>query len=599
MNDTTTQSPCLAILPFRNLSSATDNDYFSIGFIMDLTTELCRFANLQVISPTTALALSTTGGDIHEAADKLGIDYTLSGGIRRRGDTLRINTELTEIKSQQVIWAERYEMPTAAIFDLQDDIISQVTSTLSVSIENSRLRALRHKPASDIAAYDYWLKGFAALQQGSITSDEQARGFFQQALDIDSHYARAYAGLSLSYFNEWSCQHWEKWDENEEQAYQYALLASRLDENDPLPQLVLGKILLYRREYERSESYLECALQLNPNDTHCLIQIAMCFAYLGRREEAMTLVEKVFRLNPHCEAWYYAFAALPYFLGQCHHRALDLVARAEGVSFVDIPAYVACAHMACGDTHEARRFLEQFKLNFREKIIYGRQPEEGETLRWFLHVNPFRKQEDIALLTDYLVKAGLDAPTTEPRSVTVFAADTSTTPVFQSEGDTWRIGYQGKTVHLKRVKGFFDIARMLTKPDHEFHCSDLMGLPITDSEDTAIDAQARATYKQRILELQEELEEAEELNDIGRAELLREELDQLIDHLAQATGLGGKSRKLSAPSDKARAAVTWRIRHAILKMESAHPELGRHLQNSIKTGIYCSYSPETTIRWRT
>jgi len=599
MKHTGAHSPCLVVLPFRNLSGSTDDDYFATGLIMDLTTELCRFANLQVISPTTAQSLTTSSGEIYTSASNLGIDYTLGGVIRRKGETLRINSELIDVNSRQMIWADRYEIPIAEVFELQDEIISQVTSALSVTIDSSRRRAFRHKPASDFAAYDYWLKGFADLQQGTVAADKEARGFFQQALGIDSQYARAYAGLSLSYFNEWSCQHWEKWDENQEQAYQYALQASRLDENDPVPQLVLGKVLLYRREFERSESYLERALSLNPNDTDCLIQVALCFAYLGRCEEGMALVERVFRLNPHCEAWYYAFAALPYFVGLHHDRALDLVARAEGISFIDMPAYVACAQVARGDAHETRRFLDQFKLNFKERITYGREPEDGEALRWFLHVNPFRRQENIDFITENLVKAGLGMPAQEQHSASMTIADAPATPVFQSEGDTWQIAYHGKTVHLKRVKGFFDIARMLAKPGNEFHCSDLMGLPVADSDDKMIDEQARTTYKQRILELQEELAESDEFNDLGRSELLREELDQLIEHLGQATGLGGKDRKLSAPSDKARAAVTWRIRHAILKIENALPDLGRHLNNTIKTGTFCSYSPEQDIQWKT
>ena len=119
----------------------------------------------------------------------------------------------------------------------------------------------------------------------------------------------------------------------------------------------------------------------------------------------------------------------------------------------------------------------------------------------------------------------------------------------------------------------------------------------TDTDARILDDQARRAYRERICELQAELEESDQMNDVGRADRLRGELDSLLDHLAKTVGLSGRSRKLGSPSEKARSAVTWRIRSAIRKIESAYPELGKHLTNSVRTGQYCSYCPENIIRW--
>jgi hypothetical protein len=97
--------------------------------------------------------------------------------------------------------------------------------------------------------------------------------------------------------------------------------------------------------------------------------------------------------------------------------------------------------------------------------------------------------------------------------------------------------------------------------------------------------------------LREELDEAEAQNDLGQAQALNEELEALTDQLAAALGLAGKSRKLGDPAEKARTAVTWRVRSAIKKVGEVHPELGTHLEHAVRTGVFCAYAPERPTRW--
>jgi TolB-like protein len=602
-------STSLAVLPFENLSGDPAQDYFLRGFAMDLVTELCRFSSLQLISPQTSFTLNSDNDSFQDIIGTLNIDYLLSGGIRRFGNTLRINTKLVDSQNNQIVWAERYNALDEALFELQDNIVAQVANVLSLKIDTSRLQKIRSKPTAELAAYDCWLRGSACLQEATLEADSEARLFFDQALTIDPDFSKAYAGLSLSYFNEWNCQHWANWDENEEKSYEYAMRASNLDENDHISQLVLGKTLLFRKEFAQAKECFEKALSLNPNDTNSLIQIGGYMTYLGRHEEALELVQKALRLNPYCETWYYTFAALPYFHLQRYDEVFAMVAKASGPSFVDLPAYVACAHAYRGDLNEAARFLTQFKNNYKEKITFGREPEEGEALRWVMLVNPFKHEADAERLANGLIKAGLDGAFKEvsvklqqdnAEFTSSQAALRSNDNVLRAKGDTWEISYGAETVYLSEVKGFHDLKLLLSNANEEIHCSDLMGIPISqDKGDTTIDAQARSAYENRIRELQEELEEAEGFNDLGRIELLREELDQVVDHLSKALGLSGRTRKLSAPSDRARSAVTWRIRHAILKIESAHTALGKHFKHTIKTGTYCSYQPEIALLWLT
>jgi non-specific serine/threonine protein kinase len=115
-----------------------------------------------------------------------------------------------------------------------------------------------------------------------------------------------------------------------------------------------------------------------------------------------------------------------------------------------------------------------------------------------------------------------------------------------------------------------------------------------------LDPQAKAEYRERLRELEAELQEAEEFNDPGRAEQARTEIEFLAQQLEAAVGLGGRDREAASDSERARVAVTLRIKEALKKIERSHPALGQHLNESIKTGRFCSYTPgsATPPSWR-
>jgi predicted ATPase len=178
--------------------------------------------------------------------------------------------------------------------------------------------------------------------------------------------------------------------------------------------------------------------------------------------------------------------------------------------------------------------------------------------------------------------------------------------VFRRSGEFWELGYSGRTVHLKAAKGLSDLAVLLAAPGAEVHCLDLAGHPAAhadgvrhDPGDPLIDDVARRDYERRIRELQAEVDEAADFHDAGRAERVRAELDALVDHLSAALGIGGRVRTAAGPAERARSAVTQRVRVTIRRIADVHPELGRHLRASVTTGTFLSYRPETAIRWET
>lgn len=170
---------------------------------------------------------------------------------------------------------------------------------------------------------------------------------------------------------------------------------------------------------------------------------------------------------------------------------------------------------------------------------------------------------------------------------------------FVHTGEVWSLTFDGETVHLKDAKGLRDIAELLRHPNREVHCLELMGSTVHESDrGPVIDSTARRAYQRRARELQIELDDAETVHDLERADSARSELEMLVDQLTAATGLGGRRRRVGASAERARSAVRWRIRAALRRIAAAHPALGRHLERAIRTGTYCAYQPAEPVDWQ-
>ena len=167
------------------------------------------------------------------------------------------------------------------------------------------------------------------------------------------------------------------------------------------------------------------------------------------------------------------------------------------------------------------------------------------------------------------------------------------------EGATWAVTFGGTTRRLRDSKGLRDLAVLVSQPRREVHCLELAGgTDVGGDTGPALDERARLAYQQRLRDLQEDIEEARAANDPARAERAEAELDALVEQLTQAFGLSGRSRRRGAAAERARSTVTTRIRAAIRQAREVHPELGHHLQHSVRTGIWCSYAPEHPVHWR-
>jgi hypothetical protein len=191
--------------------------------------------------------------------------------------------------------------------------------------------------------------------------------------------------------------------------------------------------------------------------------------------------------------------------------------------------------------------------------------------------------------------------------------------LFRREGEYWTICYEGAVMRLRDAKGLRHLARLLAHPGQEFRAVDLEAAesqpgqaapvgrrgragdgelevrPDLGDAGPLLDAAAKAAYQARLAELRAELEEAEAFNDLARAARARQELDFLVGELARAVGLGGRDRRAASHAERARLNVTRAIRAAMANLAAANSSLGRHLSSTIRTGRYCSYTPDPRL----
>jgi hypothetical protein len=174
------------------------------------------------------------------------------------------------------------------------------------------------------------------------------------------------------------------------------------------------------------------------------------------------------------------------------------------------------------------------------------------------------------------------------------------------DGAVWQLEWHGRVSTVPDAKGLHDLARLVGRPGQSIPALDLVeagGGPsaaaVGASLGPVIDDTARRAYRARLDELDRDLDDAELAADLGRAERIRSERDMLIDELAAATGLGGRLRIAGDPADRARKAVTMRVRAAIRAIAVHDQNLARHLTNTIRTGRQCSYQPELPVDWLT
>ncbi|TAM43475.1 MAG: tetratricopeptide repeat protein [Gammaproteobacteria bacterium] len=308
--------PSIAVLPFVNLGNDPAQAYLADGVTADITTSLSKLSGLYVIASSSILSYRNASANPKQVAEALRVRYVLEGNVRRIGNRLRVNAQLVDATTGFHLWAERYDRDMKDVLDVQDDITAKIVSALSVKLTEAERRRTARRYTVDIEAYDEFLRGQALYVRGTPEENLQARALFQQAIDRDPGFARAYGAMALSYVDEFRFG-LGKNPAALERALELANKAVALDDQLPQAYRALSYAQLHRREYRRSIDSIQRAIALDPNDTDGSASLALSHMYDGDYETAVRMLRDVMRLNPHYPARYAsALGHAYYFLGR-------------------------------------------------------------------------------------------------------------------------------------------------------------------------------------------------------------------------------------------------------------------------------------------
>jgi TolB-like protein/Flp pilus assembly protein TadD len=288
----------IAVLPFDNLSSDTENAHFADGIHEDVLTQLSKIADLTVISRTSVLAYRETALGMSEIAGELGVGSILEGSVRRSGDNVRITAQLIDARTDEHLWADNFDraLTAANVFAIQTEIAQQIAAALRATLSPQEASRIARRPTDDLTAYDLYIRGREVYQTYTPEDNDEAIRLFREVLEIDPDYAEAWAGIAdafgqrvllFGYAMEWA-----------DSARTYAQKAIELAPEVAAGYKALALTYSVEAKYERSlEANLQ-AVARDPNHHGATNNIGVDYARKGQHDEALRWYKRSTRLNP-------------------------------------------------------------------------------------------------------------------------------------------------------------------------------------------------------------------------------------------------------------------------------------------------------------
>jgi len=351
----------VAVMFFKNLSNDEEQEYFCEGFSEDLLSMLSRFNKLVVISSHASFAYKDKSKSFKEIGKELGVKYIIHGSVRKLGPKMRINANLVSTANENSIWSNNFDLSVDEIFDVQDEIAEQIVSTIVGRVEADSINTIKTKRPDNMDAYDLVLKGLEYAKNGGVFKEntENAVKLFEQAIEVDPNYARAYAwkACSLANLSDWE----EDPDPNMlSEAIASVKKALELDPNEPEVHRIMGAIKLwFERDHELAKYHFEKARELCPSDVYIISRYAVMLNYFGEFEKALSELERAMRLDPFSHDLLFGPE------GMCHYWLENYDQAIASFRKVRVPSrnlfYLAATYFKKGDKELAQEKLKEAK----------------------------------------------------------------------------------------------------------------------------------------------------------------------------------------------------------------------------------------------
>jgi TolB-like protein/Flp pilus assembly protein TadD len=355
--------PSIAVMPFRNLSSDPEQDYFADGIVEDITAALGHFRQIMVISRNSAFSFKGLAIDSADVGRELGVRYLLQGSVRKSGEKLRLTAQLIEAESGVQLWSEQLDGVLIDIFAFQDEVARRVIGAIAPRVMHAELeRSLRKRPES-LDAYDLYLRAQASLRNMTREGNDLALSLVERALALEPGYA-AMAGLGAWAYTVRAGRGWSAGSEEERQkGIALAARAMATGQEDAealsLAGYAIGSLGAQLKEGIRA---VDRAISLNPNSALALTNAGWLKTYLGLTEIATADFEQAKRLSPRDPGLYRLNTGL--CCARILERDFNAAIEAGREAVMDNPNYVqaqralAAALALSGQVEDARRVVE-------------------------------------------------------------------------------------------------------------------------------------------------------------------------------------------------------------------------------------------------
>ena len=354
----------IVVLPFSNLSNDPEQDYFADAITNDLTTDLSRIEDSFVIAPNTARSYAGKNLKAKQIGSELNVRYILDGSLRRTGNQIRVNAQLTDTETETTVWSDRFDGDWTKSMQLEDEITGRLARQLDLELTNEESRRAQAERPNNPDAVDLTMRAWSVLNQPySREQLEQSRSLFEQALHIDAGLPKALVGLSQTLATEVNY----RWSAAPEEALARATDAvnrvlSAYPE-DAMAHFVKGEILRAGgKEFDSAISEFNAAILINPSLAPAYASLGNTEIRAGRAQEAFVPLETAIRLSPRdplLNVWYFNICHAHTHLGQ-DNAAIEWCRRSVAVSpfwisYVDL----ASAYAWTGRKEEAQAAVRE------------------------------------------------------------------------------------------------------------------------------------------------------------------------------------------------------------------------------------------------
>ncbi len=290
------ETPSVAVLPFVNMSSDQENEFFSDGLAEELINAMSKIEGLKVASRTSTFVFKSKNQDIREIGEYLNVQTVLEGSVRKSGNRLRIRAQLVKVSDGYHLWSETFDRQMEDVFEVQDEIAENIAKALRIVLTEKARQEIKRVSTENVKAYEYYLRGRQACYQFQRQSLERARKLFARATEIDPEYVGAYAGIAdcCSILYLW----YGKADAHREEADKASAKALELDPSSAIAHASRGNALCSFDRFDEAGEEFEKALSIEPDLFEALYYYGRSCFEQGKSEKAYELYKLATEARP-------------------------------------------------------------------------------------------------------------------------------------------------------------------------------------------------------------------------------------------------------------------------------------------------------------